>query len=74
MTHIASKSDVVNQRKDTENRPVFYLPLLTINFNLFEKCVFLSNSKIHFSCQFLKNLQYSKCLEIYQIVILQSQR
>ena len=28
MTHIASKSDVVNQRTDTENISVFYLPLL----------------------------------------------
>ena len=29
MTHIASKYDIVNQRTDTENLSVFYLPLLS---------------------------------------------
>ena len=34
ITHVASKADVVNQKIDTENLSVFYLPLLRGTFTL----------------------------------------
>ena len=59
MTHIASKPHVVNQRTDTENLSVFYLPLLYTYILIY----ILYTSLVNFSENFTL-LRYT-CIQLH---------